>query len=106
MKLSIEELEKIRQAKEIYHSLGHSMTTDDLDVAYTKGMIRKENLKDGMIYEGHCRNASQARWEESRQKFVYIRYKFNSRFEEDIVHPVDDEGFDIFIPMKEITKET
>ena len=32
----------------------------------------------------------------SRQRFVYARTKFGSTFDEDIVHPQDDECFDVF----------
>ena len=41
----------------------------------------------------HARNAS-------RQCFVYLRYKFGDYFTEEINHPEDDNGFDLFYPEK------
>lgn len=61
-------------------------------------MIAKKDLVDGAVYNGHCRNAREARWDAKRGVFVYRRRKFGSEFDEDINHPEDDDGFDFFVP--------
>lgn len=68
--------------------------------AYKLGMIKKEDLINGKKYFGTCRNASEAIWNSEKQRFTYIRTKFGSSFEEDINHPEDDNGFDLFVPIK------
>lgn len=88
-------------AHQAYHLLGQPVTAEKLNRAYLKGMIPLSELVDGKSYYGHCRNATIAVWHASKQKFTYIRTKFGDSFEEDIVHPEQDEGYDIFVPMKE-----
>jgi hypothetical protein len=68
--------------------------------------IPKSELKDGAYYEGSCRNASIARWNATKSIFLYNRRKFNDVFVEDINHPEDDNGFDLFYPEKEIPYTT
>lgn len=89
-------------ASTIYHSLGPVITTQKLQNAYDKGMIAKADLVDGASYLGRCRNASVAKWNATTEKFTYIRTKFGSSFEEDIVHPENDEGYDIFVPIRAV----
>ena len=67
---------------------------------YKKGVIRKENLKDGQYYYGICRNAYVARWNKNLDKFEYMRYKFGWSYDV-IEHPEDDDGYDIFLPLIE-----
>lgn len=67
---------------------------------YRKGIIPKKDLKKGRYYLGDCRNASVAFW--NGHEFVYMRNKFGYKFPEDINHLEDDDGFDLFIPLKEI----
>lgn len=62
-------------------------------------IIPKKDLVDGEWYEGHCRNASIAKWNAEKNKFFYVRTKFDWRFWEDINHPEDDNGFDLFRPF-------
>jgi len=76
----------------------------DIESAVANGMLRKADLKDGWMYEGSCRNSSVASWNAERQRFYYIRTKFGQRFSEEINHPEDDNGFDLFIPIREIGK--
>ena len=66
------------------------------------GALPKEALQDGHLYLGNCRNASRAIW--NGKKFKYTRYKFGITFEEEINHFEDDEGNDVFVPIKDITK--
>jgi len=73
-----------------------------LEESYKKGVLSKDKLEDGKYYLGECRNARVARWCEKDQKFTYIRTKFGSSYPEDIKHPEDDDGFDLFVPFREI----
>lgn len=60
--------------------------------------IPKNELEVGAIYQGYCRNAEDARW--NGKKFVYKRCKFGDVFDEEINHYEDDDGYDVFVPMK------
>ena len=62
--------------------------------------IPKSELVVGQEYRGHCRNASRATWD--GEKFHYERNKFGVTFDEKINHYEDDNGFDVFVPIKEI----
>jgi len=64
------------------------------------GMVPKKDLVVGGVYLGQCRNARVAKWEGKR--FVHWRVKFRSVFEERINHPEDDDGFDVFIPIRRL----
>lgn len=77
------------------------LTREELDRAYSLGMLRKSDLEDGMYYYGKCRNAFVAKWDNPKQKFIYMRSKFGSTFPEDINHPEDDNRYDLFIPIGE-----
>lgn len=75
----------------------------DLKELYDMGMLRKEQLVHGKYYGGYCRNAEVARWNAEEQMFSHVRHKFGSAFEEDIAHPADDHGYDVFVPVAEVT---
>ena len=80
------------------------------------GMIPKHKLKDRAYYIGVCRNTNIAQWIEkpkqlSKDKlpndcadpcFYYMREKFGNIYVDVINHPEDDNGYDLFIPLKEI----
>ena len=66
-------------------------------------MIAKKDLIHGAYYWGSCRNAQTARWNGITEKFVYWRHTFGKRYVEDINHPEDDNGFDLFVPTEEVT---
>jgi len=89
-------------ADEIYEFLTPPVSVYKLQMALKEGMIPKKELVDGASYAGSCRNASQAVWTASTQRFVYTRYKFGESYEEGLPHPTDDEGSDIFVPVKMI----
>lgn len=90
-----------RLAWNIYHQ--HCVRTRmDIPAAIAAGMIPKQELVDGAIYEGHCRNSSTAKWDAAQEVFSYDRNKWGYVYEESIVHPEDDEGYDIFVPVKRI----
>jgi hypothetical protein len=67
------------------------------------GAIPKDKLEIGKTYVGSCRNASYAKWDGT--KFIYNRYKFGDVFEETINHFQDDDGYDVFVPLKEYNFE-
>lgn len=62
------------------------------------GAIPKSQLEVGATYIGSCRNASEAVW--LGDKFEYQRYKFGDTFREKINHFEDDNGCDLFVPIK------
>lgn len=76
------------------------MKPGELESAYTRGMLRKCDLEDGAYYRGYCRNATVALWSTRNDCFIYMRQKFERRFAEDIRHPEDDDGFDLFVPLE------
>ncbi len=63
------------------------------------GAIPKNKLVKGNTYIGTCRNATEAIW--LGDKFEYIRYKFGYTYPEKINHFQDDDGCDVFVPLKE-----
>jgi len=68
------------------------------------GAIPKEKLIVGKTYIGECRNASEAKWD--GKKFTYMRTKFGFVYPEDINHFEDDDGYDLFVPLKEKEETT
>lgn len=64
------------------------------------GAIPKDKLVVGKKYIGSCRNADVAIWNGS--VFIYDRYKFGVSYKEEINHFQDDNGYDLFVPIKEV----
>lgn len=62
------------------------------------GAIPKKDLIIGREYIGSCRNSDKAKW--IGEKFEYQRQKFNFTFTEEINHFEDDDGYDLFVPLK------
>ena len=63
------------------------------------GAIPKAQLVVGKTYIGSCRNAGEAIWKGDH--FTYRRYKFGYIFDdENINHFEDDNGYDLFVPIK------
>lgn len=81
------------------------VTDEWLQEAYGAGMVPRSELKDGVYYYGNCRNARVAMWSALKNQFTYMRSKFGHTFPEDIKHPVDDDGYDLFVPVCEIEPE-
>ena len=54
----------------------------------------------GKCYYRCCRNASVAVW--LGDVFEYQRYKFGFTFPEKINHFEDDNGYDLFVPIREL----
>ena len=67
------------------------------------GAIPKDKLVVGKTYLGSCRNADKAIW--LGDKFEYTRHKFGASYQEKINHFEDDDGFDLFVPIREINSE-
>lgn len=63
------------------------------------GAIPKDKLIVGKTYIGACRNASKAVW--LGNEFEYQRTKFGYAYHEKINHFQDDDGYDLFVPLKE-----
>lgn len=76
-----------------------------LEELYSSGLLRKEQLEHGKYYIGSCRNAQVARWDAKANCFRHIRTKFGNSFEEEIPHPADCDGFDIFAAVAEFEPE-
>lgn len=74
-------------------------------MGFRDNYIPKKDLIDGSYYRGRCRNAVVAQWDAQNGVFWYMRLKFTSVFKEDIHHPEDDDGFDLFYPH-ELTEPT
>jgi len=69
------------------------------------GAIPKEDLRDGWYYLGEHRRATVARWNGEREVFEYWRWKFGNRFIDECNHFEDDDGFALFVPIREATEE-
>lgn len=63
-----------------------------------RGALPLEKLEIGKTYIGCCRNAGEAIWQGDR--FCYQRNKFGLTFPETINHFQNDDGFDVFVPIK------
>ena len=62
------------------------------------GAIPKKDLLVGRTYIGECRNASEAVW--NGEVFIYQRHKFHLVYPDEINHFEDDDGSDLFVPIK------
>lgn len=62
------------------------------------GAIAKEDLITGAWYSGSCRNTYLAQW--TGKCFRFIRDKFGGSYVETVNHFEDDDGYDVFIPVK------
>lgn len=64
------------------------------------GAIPKKDLIVGEYYYGKCRNSNIAMWD--GVQFIYLRYKWGSHYNDKINHFEDDNGFDLFVPIKRV----
>lgn len=101
-KWDAETRDKERLYKVFCIAIPKPITPEYLAEASAAGLILKKDLQDGKYYYGRCRNASVAMWDATNGVFWYIRHKWGSSFKEDIYHPEDDDGFDLFIPTEEV----
>jgi hypothetical protein len=68
------------------------------DTLIKHGAIPLNKLEVGKTYVGFCRNAGEAVWK--GDKFVYKRYKWGNTYNEEINHFQNDDGYDVFVPVK------
>ena len=66
------------------------------------GGIPKKELIINKMYLGSCRNTDRAEW--NGKTFEYVRIKFGTNYIEEINHFEDDDGYDVFIPIKVINE--
>lgn len=77
------------------------MNTPNLHGVYRMDLcVPKKDLKHGVEYTGHCRNATKAVWDAEKERFAYQRTKWGHTFTEYINHPEDDAGYDLFVPWR------
>ncbi len=88
--------DKVARAKEYMEFIQNKMIE--------LGAIPKDRLVVRHTYLGECRNATKAIWKENG-KFEYMRTKFGYTYPEEINHFQDDDGYDLFVPIKDITEE-
>lgn len=62
------------------------------------GAIPKKDLVIGKKYLGSCRNSDYGIW--NGISFTYKRYKFGTYYIDEINHFEDDDGYDLFVPIK------
>lgn len=70
--------------------------------AVKAGMIPKAQLTHNQEYIGYCRSYTKGTWDAVNNVFVGKRHKFLECYDEFTVHPEDDEGFDVFVPVAEL----
>jgi hypothetical protein len=68
------------------------------DTLIKHGAIPLDKLEVGKTYVGFCRNAGEAVWK--GDKFVYQRYKWGNMYYEEINHFQNDDGYDVFVPVR------
>lgn len=68
------------------------------DTLIKHGAIPMDKLEVGKTYVGFCRNAGEAVW--NGEKFVYQRYKWGNIYDEEINHFQNDDGYDVFVPVR------
>jgi len=69
-----------------------------IDALIRCGAIPKKDLIVGRKYYGTCRNATEAVW--LGTEFEHLRIKFHNKYKEKINHFEDDDGHDLFVPIK------
>lgn len=69
------------------------------------GAIEKEELKDGVWYYGDYRNAKFGLWDAEKEQFKIQRYKHGRYRWDTCYHFQDDDGFALFVPLREATQE-
>ena len=67
--------------------------------------LAKEVLKHGGYYFGSCGEASIARWNAMTNRFTYLRSDSGHKVVQEICHPDDNLGLEVFIAEKECSAE-
>ena len=61
-------------------------------------VVPKNELEIDKEYLGNCRNSNKAVWK--GDYFEYQRYKFGHFYTDKINHYEDDDGYDVFVPIR------
>lgn len=67
------------------------------------GAIPKTDLVDQQWYIGKFRNTNIALWDKQNDEFKYRRNKFGKYFWDQCKHFQDDDGYALFVPVREAT---
>lgn len=72
-------------------------------------MIKKDELKPGMWYEGFSRGSAVALWDGDKESFLSICYELGAYYLEVLLHEEDrgkKKAIDYFEPKREIRKNS
>jgi hypothetical protein len=69
------------------------------------GAMPLKDLENGGYYLGKCRNTYVAQWLADEKKFYYFRHKWGLAVDDTINHFEMDNGYDLFVPIKKVTKK-
>lgn len=72
---------------------------------YAKGVIRAKDLEHGKYYIGKCRNNHIGRWNAETKEMWYQNFGFGNYYPDKVNYLDDDNGYDLFIALKEIDEE-
>jgi len=90
----------VPDAQEIYAYLVQKpVSPASIQRAVELGMLPRGALKDGIVYQGYCRNVTCAMWDAANNEFWYHRTDKGRR--ESIPYPGDREDWDVFVPVAE-----
>lgn len=78
------------------------LTPFHIEMLIKAGAIPKKDLKHGARYVGKCRNAREGIWLADKNIFLIERVSYGCTFSEDIHHFEDDDGYDLFVPIREM----
>jgi len=78
------------------------ISNEALKRAYDLGMLASNQMRMGHYYLGYSRNANMAHW--NGEVFAITVWEQTQWLFDEIVHPDQDEGFDIFVPTLDITQ--
>lgn len=65
--------------------------------------LPKDKLEIGKYYYGASRNTDEAMW--NGNTFEYEVHKFGFTYKDNINHFQDDDGYDVFVPIKLVEEE-
>ncbi len=120
-KREIEKAERAKRLREYWENLPKFNTPEDIPTLprvdekewkgffvpklIAAGAIPKKDLVHGQYYAGEHRRATIAKWDATKNTFVYNRTKFNFTYEDDCNHFEEDDGYALFVPIRIATEE-
>lgn len=96
--LNLEEFKDVDDIPDIPGCTKEELDNIIIPSLYRCGAIPKKDLIIGETYLGSCRNSYEAKW--NGTYFLIKRNKFGTYYNDKINHFEDDDGFDLFIPIK------